>query len=217
MNNKDIQKIIKENKSLTKLEIIWKNKSNNCNLDNIEKKFPNIAELIINQDFKINNSKEINLEIIENAKSKINKLILNNIAINTKLYYNQFNNLVEIEININNKIKNLKDSFPIFGDKCKTIFRYLKSFHLMLINKNKLSMDILNNIYQNLDKMPALKFIILDFIVEGFNKDIYSKLINKLFSLKLIGYIRIGEDNIKENDKIILIKSNRYKNESKNY
>lgn len=70
-------------------------------------------------------------------------------------------------------------------------------------------MDILKNIYNNLDKMPILQFIILDFIIEGFNRDIYNKLINKLFSLKLFGYIKIGEENIKDEDKIILLKSKR--------
>ena len=39
-----------------------------------------------------------------------------------------------------------------------------------------------------------------------FDKDIYKRLINKLFSMKLIGYIKIGEEN-----KVILIKANRKK------
>ena len=208
IDSKNIKQITSENNSLTSLEINLKNQSNNCNLLNIEKKFKKIVELIINQDFVINNSNEINLEIIDNPKCKINKLRLNNINTSLKLYCGQFNKLVEIDININNKINilNLKESIPIFGYKCKTIFSNLKTFHFVLANNITLKIDILYNIYNNLDKMPILQNIILDFNVEMFDKDIYKRLINKLFSMKLIGYIKIGEEN-----KVILIKANRKK------
>ena len=52
-------------------------------------------------------------------------------------------------------------------------------------------MDILNNIYNNFDKMPNLKQITLDLIIDKLNKDILNKLINKIKSLDITGHIKI--------------------------
>ena len=193
MNIDDISNIINENNTLKKLEIYWKNKSCDCILDNIENKFPNLSELIINQEKQYNhsnNKNEIKLEIIQNPKCNINKLRLDCICINTKLYCKPFEKLIELIINLDNEINNLKDTLPIFGDKCKTIFSKLKSFHFSLKTK-VLSMDILNNIYNNFDKMPNLKQITLDLIIDKLNKDILNKLINKIKSLDITGHIKI--------------------------
>ena len=193
MNIDDISNIINENNTLKKLEIYWQNKSCDCILDSIENKFPNLSELIINQEtlYNHNNNKnEIKLEIIQNQKCNINKLRLDYICINTKLYCKPFEKLIDIIINLDNEIKNLKDSLPIFDDKCKTIFSNLKSFHFSFKTK-ALSMDILNNIYNNFDKMPNLKQITLDLIIDKLNKDILNKLINKIKSLDITGHIKI--------------------------
>ena len=198
MNTEEISKIINENKSLKILGIYLRNKTNDCILDSIENKLPSLTQLIIDQKIQDYDSNEIKLEIIQNQNCNINKLILNYILINTKLYCKQFEYLIEIEINLNNTVNNLKNSLPIFGDKCSTIFINLKLFHFSLVKTKELSMDILENIYNNFDKMPNLKYLTLSFIIDKLNKDIYNKLINKIFTLKLYGSVNIKEKSKEE-------------------
>ena len=136
MNIEDISNNINKNNSLRKLEIYWINKSNNCILDSLENKFPNLTELVINQDNQnnhSNNTNEIKIKIIQNPNCNINILRLNNIFINTKLYCKPFEKLIEIELNLINEINYLKNYIPIFEDKCKTIFSNLKSFKFSFI------------------------------------------------------------------------------------
>ena len=147
MSSEEISNIINENISLKEFGINWKNKSYNCILDNIEYKCPNLTKLVIQQEEQDKNSNELKLKIIQNSNCNINKIKINNLFVNTKLYCNQFENLVEIEIKLNNLINNIKDSLPIFGDKCLTIFSHLKTFHFSLIKTKEFSMDILKNIY----------------------------------------------------------------------
>ena len=204
INTEDISKIINENKSLTKLEINMINKFDDCILCGLESKFPNLNELTIYQDFEIG-EKDINVEIIENKNCKINKLRLKNIILNTKLYTQTFENLIEIEINLKNEVTKLIKILPIFENQCQALFSNLKYFHFSstkIINSN---IDIVKNIYNNMNKMPSLNNLELDFIVTKLNEDIYNKLINKKLSLKLQGYIKIEEEK-KKVDNLNMIK-----------
>ena len=186
INTGDITKIINENKSLKKLEIKVINRFDDCILFDLENKFPNLNDLTIYQDFQIN-EKDINLEIMENKYCKINKLRLRNIIKNTKLYCQTFENLIEIEINLKNEVTKLINVLPIFGSQCQTIFSNLKYFHFSSFKIIISDIDIVKNIYNNMNKMPALYHLELDFSVTKLNEDIYKKIINKKLSLKLQG------------------------------
>ena len=47
INDEEISKINGENINVTQLTINWKNKNNDCNIINLQKKFPNLSKLYI--------------------------------------------------------------------------------------------------------------------------------------------------------------------------
>ena len=84
-SDNDISKINGENTALTNLNIIWKNNKENCNLINLQKKFPNLSHInIITQEededdedssYSFGHEKPI-IYINENKKCKINNIYL---------------------------------------------------------------------------------------------------------------------------------------------
>ena len=105
---------------------------------------------------------------------------------NIILYCGPYENLVKVDISINWDIVNYKTIFTIFDNNCKTIFKSLNYFKLIHNDFGyNVSLDILNNIYNNMDKMPKLKH----FEIYCFSKDIaesfYNKLNKKIMSLYL--------------------------------
>ena len=84
LNDEDISKIKGKNNSLTDLEISW-HKKENCIINNLQNKFPNLTSLKINipyiEEFLMDFHNESILKIIENQNCKINKFTLKNIKI----------------------------------------------------------------------------------------------------------------------------------------
>ena len=192
INNEEILEINGENYSVSKAEIFWNNENNDCILYNLQNKFKNLSYLSLNQN-KLDDS-EISLEISENKNCKIKKLKLDiNIGF-TKLYCQSFENLIKIKIRTENKIKDLKNVFPIFNDDCKIIFNSLKTFHF--IYKDDISLDIMKNIHKNLNKMPKLKKLELDFIIKDLKEDYYKSFARSILLLRLYDvFINIKKDN----------------------
>ena len=181
LHDDDISRIQGENASVQFLKCIshnLENKNSLC-LYNLQKKFPNL------NDFTLINISEIEniLEIKENSDCKIKKL---NITLNgnIKLYCGKYEELEIISFkNCQQNIKNI--DFPIFDANCKVIFKSLKTFHY---DDSQLIPDkFLNNLYNNLDKMPNLKDFELQCNPEIYSVDtkLYSKYIEKLAKMNL--------------------------------
>ena len=109
-----------------------------------------------------------------------------------KFFIQSYENLESISLDF--FYLDFKTNFPIFNNECNTIFKSLKSLRLCLHFKddpnNKLDSNI-NNLCENIDKMPNLR----EFIFSGiriFNENSYKNFIKKILSLKLINRVKIS-------------------------
>ena len=181
-----------KNLSATKMEIFWRSEDD-CILYNLQEKFPNLTDIVINNCNHQYSEKTI--EIKENNQMKINNILLhleNNSSI--KFYIKSYEDLISFDLNYKYKIKNIKDILPIFTDNCQVIFKSLSN--LKINNQypyEPLSLDILNNIYNNLNYMPNLKSLYLCCYYKEEDEikiEFYKKFIKKILSIKL-EYIHI--------------------------
>ena len=178
----EIKKIKTKNNSLSEINIEW-NEDTDCQFAFLQEKFPNLIKCNITST--VNKNKNIIIEIKQNNFSKVNTInisgALNNLYINCANY----ENLKEIKIFSKNKIKNIIDnSFPIFCENSKIIFKSLKIF-VFDYHENYVDLKLLINIYNNLDNMPILKYFELKVISKDINEEFHKKLIRKLLSLNL--------------------------------
>ena len=187
-NYQDITNIKDENPSVEKMIVTWSGNDNLCNLDILYKLFPNLTNLIFVNSYNCNAEKP-QIQIIENSKSRIANIELFITLYNIKIYCNSFEKLESIKFNIRSEITDLQNSFPIFKDKCKIIFQSLKSFHF-IFEDYYIDLDIINNIYKNINNMPNLEEFILLCNCDVKN-EFYIEFIKKIISLKYIKIINI--------------------------
>ena len=167
------------------------------NLGLFQDRFPNLVSFGLIDDIREGGKSLLNIK--ENKKSKINKFTCGCFNKNITFYCGSFENLISIDFNFaNNFSKNF--SFPLFNSQCEVIFKSLKQFKFM--KNNKIDIDILYNIFNNLKKMPNLKYFYLFCIIEEkMEENDYFNFVKKLFTLKL-DYIyldiRNNENEIKE-------------------
>ena len=153
LNDNDISKIPGENPSVEKLEIYWDKTIPDCMIINLQKKFPNVSNFSLTNSPK--NLFDTNLEIEKNINCKINKLALYGGHSNIKLYCLPLENLVEFDlVMFTDKVDGIKGSLPFLKKNCLLTFKSLKSFKFKVHN---LEYEFLNNICDNLEKMPNLK------------------------------------------------------------
>ena len=168
-----------ENNSVNSLTIFWKN-INGSLLYKFFKLFPNISKLKI---YTSNEGSEGKLDIMESSNCKVTEfsLVSKNIP---ELKFNcaPYEDLVKVDFDFSEEIIKIKESFPIFNDKCKVIFKSLTHFSLHSL---EIGLDILNNIYNNIDKLPNLKYFKLNCINIEIDKEFHDKFIIKLLGLKL--------------------------------
>ena len=185
INSDDISKIQGENNSITKLEINFTKNENDCNILNFQNKLINLSELKIVLPF-VNIRASTNLKIEENLNCKVNTIEIDGDNKNIILYCGPYENLVKVDISINCDIVNYKTIFPIFDNNCKTIFKYLNYFKLIHNDYGyNVSLDILNNLYNNMDKMPKLKHFEMYCFSQDIDESFYKKLNKKIMSLNL--------------------------------
>ena len=154
-------------------------------LSNLLNKFQNISGISFSihlSSSTIKRSKESSkLEIHENHNSNIVDIYL---SMEENQYFKinckSFERLRMINLFFNCHINNLEKALPIFNNKCKVVFKSLVSFNLNM-NYNEINFNILQNIYNNIDKMPILG----SFILECFSKKVDEKFLLK-FIKKLI-------------------------------
>ena len=181
LDDNDISKIPGENSSVEKLDIYWDKTIPDCMIINLQKKFPNVNNFSLTNSSK--NLFDTNLKIEENKNCKINKLALYGGHSNIKLYCLSFENLVEFDLLMfTDKFDDIKGSLPFMSKNCILTFNSLKSFKFKVHN---LDLELLNNICNNLEKMPILETLELvsitlvdKFFFDNLNKKISLMKIN---------------------------------------
>ena len=170
----------------------------NCNLCNLQKNLLKLNKIKIRAQEKYNenssnNNNEAKLELIENKNLNIREVdFFMNPNAKIKLFIESYENLESFSLDI---IHNLDTNFPIFNDKCNIIFSSLKYFILNFTNNmNNLEHNfILNNLFNNIDKMPNLREFALSFIFyETLDKNKYLSFIKKILSFQFINIIIIN-------------------------
>ena len=180
LDDNDISKIPGQNPSVEKLDIYWDKTIPDCMIINLQKRFPNVNNFSLTNSSK--NLFDTNLEIEENKNCKINKLALYGGNSNIKLYCLSFENLVEFDLLMyKDKFDGIKGSLPFMSKNCLLNFISLKSFKFKVSN---LDFELLNNICDNLEKMPNLKTLKLESITLVDN--IFFDKLNKKISLMKI-------------------------------
>ena len=144
------------------------------------KKYPNLTNLSV----KTNYCGGI-FFIKEESNSKIDKLDLDldGLVLSQMIICGPFENLKTFKLVLPNETE-LKN-FPLFLDKCEVSFKSLSEFYLKTIHNDiKPHIDMLENLYKNIDFMPNLKnfTLIFDTPVE---KDFYLNFVKKILSLNL--------------------------------
>ena len=180
LSDEDISSIQIKNKSIKNLRLPIKMYKSFNSIKNFQNLFNNLTTFSV---IRYSYAKKGNFEIIENINSKIDDLKVEIKYQDIKLYCGPFTKLKKIDICTKNIILNMKDSFPLFNDKCTVIFEALTNFSASFV---KIDFEIIKNIYNNLDNMPNLKQFKLYFNwFKGLNKDFYLDFIEKLLSLNL--------------------------------
>ena len=159
----DIFKIKSKNPIVTHLNIVLNN--NKC-IEGLLNIFPNISNLELQSNYSknekiyfkdIEQSKGINLNILENTNYKIQKISIKaGLNQSIKLFCSPYKNLIKLDLELLDKINKMEDSFPIFNSICKVIFENLEYFRL---KNNKIAYTILKNIYNNIECLPNLKYL----------------------------------------------------------
>ena len=90
----------------------------------------------------------------------------------------------EIHLSSENEILNIYEVFPIFSINSIVKFISLNIFSFIYY-KNIVDLNFLNNIYNNIDNMPNLKYFELCVISKDINEDFLKKIIRKLLSINL--------------------------------
>ena len=190
------------NTSVTNISIHWNNKDNDCILFDLQNKFPNLLDFKLYFSpcikFRKKYKHKAKLEIIENPNFKINKINLTAYAKKKiKFFCGPFEKLKSAKFSINNQTMNLKDGFPLFTKKCNVIFKSLIKFSISNYCGYDLTSEVINNIYNNINKMPNLRKFKISSDIEEIKEEFYIKFIKKLLKLNLDSIylsLRIGDD-----------------------
>ena len=194
IESEDLKGIRGKNLSLKKLRM--KDVQNECTLDNFQKLFPNVDEIIIDslktpmdvhpwcgtcQREQRGKSYKTNIVIEENKKCATDKIkIIGGGCSLISVLCNSFENLKELTIDIENMIRCV--TAPIFHNEDKIIMKSLNTlcFRISRRSKDIFSGETLKLICDNVDYMPNLKSFKFSCCLSKFDKQIYLDLIKKL-------------------------------------
>ena len=155
------------------------------------------------------------VNIIENQKNKIKKLILNNSnfkIMKQNIFCYSFGTLIELRLknipirvntlplfqsnsNINFpsleiliiRITNYIDSFYQLEFKRKTLLNNLGSLENPFnLNMNLVENQAIENFCENINKIPKVQNLVLNFMLPGLKKDIIKNMLGKIFELKFL-------------------------------
>ena len=177
-----ISNIQGENTSVVNVNIKWSNSYHDCIIHNLQKKFPFASSFELLTQYK---KVQTYLEIQENPKCKINKLVLKiGGNKNILLYCQSFENLIYVDFFADGEIINIIDAFPLFNDKCKVIFKSLIYFKFSNYS-NEININFFKNLYNNIDCMPNIKSFDFHGITKDITEDFYKNFIKKILILNL--------------------------------
>lgn len=184
LNDNEISKINGQNNSVEKITIIQKNE-NISSFYNIQKKFPNLSEITIDNKLLPNSSFNDGIEINENGNCEIKNIIIK-AKKDIKLYCRSYKEIESLQFYFYNPLKNFENDISIFKNN-QIIFESLKSFYFDYGDyriKNQSEIEI---IIDNIENMPNLKeFIFKCKCIEiFFNKEFFTNIIRKILSFKL--------------------------------
>ena len=177
-----------ENTSVSEMNVVWRNIYNDLVLYNLQKKLPNLSNLSIIVDQE--NCSNLSLDINENSDCKVNKISIKIEEIgceNIQLYYHSFETLESISLESK---YNIDINFPIFNDNNHKIFKSLKFLKFVFSNE-KIELKRLKILYNNINKMPNLREIIIQCLLKGIDESFYMNFIKKILYLKSINKIKI--------------------------
>ena len=127
VNDYEMEIMNGKNNSIETMKLYYYIAQQDCILFDLLKKFPNLSDITL---YSINRSKTTTIEIKENEQCKVDKISLTvNGNNNIKFYTKPFHYFIKFELNIRNKITNLKEFFPIF----ETVARL---YSIVLLNFN---------------------------------------------------------------------------------
>ena len=182
INGRILSIIENRNTGIKEAELFLNNESE---LYNFQCLFPNLSSLIVHVEGKFKNTK-ITYQIIEIKNCKINKFLLKTYRCKTiRLFCSLFENLIIIDIECDNEIKNIEDCLPIFNDNCNVKFNSLKKFRFQNYSKNGIKYQVLYNLFNNIDFIPNLNIFDFYCITKDIIENLYKKFIKKLLSLSL--------------------------------
>ena len=178
IEKKESEKILLDysNEYLEILEKFIKEKSNDDLREQLLEKIIDIEKL------EIDNEQKYNLNITEHKNCKFEKIKLLYVGNNYNINWPFFGNIKELNLEIWTPLTNV-DIFPFF--KNNNNFKSLKHFKFEYFME-KINLDLIKNLYNNLNNMPKLKNIILFCDVDGIQYDFYEIFIKKLFEMNLI-------------------------------
>ena len=175
-------------------------KLNLCKLQNT---FCNLMQMTLDVKHYFGITRDLKVEFIENKKCKINNI---NIIANDssfKLFIQSYESLEHISLNI---LDMSSTNFPFLNNNCNTVFESLKSIKLITVLKSVEDSEkikkIINNILNNIDKVPNLREFELKIhswidtikAPNMIDELSYKKLIKKILSLKLIKTVHLNYD-----------------------
>ena len=128
----------------------------------------------------------IKIEIKEDKNCKITNFTIKScIKKNIKFKCAPYSNLVNVNFKNWDEILNLNEMFPLFNENCEIKFSSLKKFKIF--NPYNISLEILKNLYNNLDNLPIIEDIHIECYSNFYiDEDFHEKFIKKLLSLKLV-------------------------------
>ena len=180
LNDNDISMIQGENTFIEKFTIYWDKKISDCRIINLQKKFPNVNNFaLITSPWNLFNP---NLNIEKKLNCKIEELTLYGGFSDITIYCQPLENLVKLDlIMFMNDLNGLKKSLPFLNNNCHLIFKSLIYFRFKV---GTINIEFLNNICDNLEKMPNLKHLELK-CDTNVDNNFYNKLNKKISLLKL--------------------------------
>jgi hypothetical protein len=191
LNNKIAEEIHGENTSLNKLKVIYYDDNyDSCAINKLLKKFKNLNDLDLYM-LSLNNNKKINIDIRENTDYKIDKIRVRSAGSKDIIIYcNSFENLIYLDINLDYEILNTIE-LPLFNNK-KIVYKSLRDFRFDGFEcENDITLEMLNNLYINIDNAPSLENFIISGISKSIDKKTYFNFIKKILRLKKMKVIYI--------------------------
>ena len=115
---------------------------------------------------------------LKNIPISVNTLPLFNK--NTNIYFSSLEVLVI-------RIMNYVDSFYQLEFKRKTLINNLRGLdNPFNINMNMIENEAIENFVNNINKIPNVQHLVLNFMIPGINKNVVKNLLDKIFDLKFV-------------------------------